>query len=127
MNLNVKNSEQLNTYIQMFGFDLGVVHWFAEIKKQDFPILSKSIEKSKSASSANEIKLLRTKDGYTEKEIALAINSSFNHDFWKKQIFSLAQIRSKCKDGLTKFEHLLLITKELQPEKNDGADYEILN
>lgn len=124
--MNVKNSEILEYYISMFGFDMGIVHWFVDIKKQEYPIL-KSIEKGKNNTSANEIKLLRTKDGYTEEQIALAINTSFTHEFWKRQIFSLAQIRSKCKDGLTKFEHLLLVTKELQPSKNDGAEYEVLN
>lgn len=126
-NNNIRGADALKYYIELFGFDMGVVHWFVEHKKLDFPLI-KTISKSINEASANEIRLLKTKDSYTEEQIILAINTSFFHSFWKRQIFSLAQIRSKCKDGMTKFEHLVMETKELDPSKQvQEQKYELLN
>ena len=73
------------------------------------------------AASMKEVyKLL--KQGYKEDLICSAIEVALYNDFWKKNLLVLTQLNSKCKSGLTKFEHLLILLKG--PEKID--DYEEL-
>lgn len=96
------------------------VNKFITVRKQQYPNIP-SVKNANFAASMKEVyKLL--KRGYKEDLVCGAIEVALYDDFWKKNLLVLTQLNSKCKSGLTKFDHLLILLK--RPEKID--DYEEL-
>ena len=96
------------------------VNKFITVRKQQYPNIP-SVKNANFAASMKEVyKLL--KRGYKEDLVCGAIEVALYNDFWKKNLLVLTQLNSKCKSGLTKFDHLLILLK--RPEKID--DYEEL-
>jgi len=99
---------------------VNTVNKFITVRKQQYPNIL-SVKNANFAASMKEVyKLL--KQGYKEDLVCGAIEVALYNDFWKKNLLVLTQLNSKCKSGLTKFEHLLILLK--RPEKID--DYEEL-
>ena len=99
---------------------VNTVNKFITVRKQQYPNIL-SVKNANFAASMKEVyKLL--KQGYKEDLVCSAIEVALYNDFWKKNLLVLTQLNSKCKSGLTKFEHLLILLK--RPEKID--DYEEL-
>ncbi len=96
------------------------VNKFITVRKQQYPNIPSVRNASFTASMKEVYKLI--KQGYQEDLICSAIEVALYNDFWKKNLLVLTQLNSKCKSGLTKFEHLLILLK--RPEKID--DYEEL-
>ena len=96
------------------------VNKFITVRKQQYPNIP-SVRNASFAASMKEVYKL-IKQGYQEDLICSAIEVALYNDFWKKNLLVLTQLNSKCKSGLTKFEHLLILLK--RPEKID--DYEEL-
>ena len=96
------------------------VNKFITVRKQQYPNIP-SVKNANFAASMKEVYKL-IKQGYQEDLICSAIEVALYNDFWKKNLLVLTQLNSKCKSGLTKFEHLLILLK--RPEKID--DYEEL-
>lgn len=62
-------------------------------------------------------KLMRL-DGFQEDYIFDALRWGQKDDFWKSQIYSLAGLRKKSKNGLTKFQNLSAAFDKDQPEQS---------
>jgi hypothetical protein len=93
---------------------------FIERRKQQFP----NFQVVKNATPEDAIgavwKLL--KKGYDEDVIIECIRIGINDDFWKRNLMTLTQLNKKCKDELTKFEHLLMIYEEKKKPKKSRYD-----
>jgi len=115
-----RNNPELNLPEDLPETIVNTVNKFITVRKQQYPNIL-SVKNANFAASMKEVyKLL--KQGYKEDLVCGAIEVALYNDFWKKNLLSLAQLNAKCKSGLTKFEHLLILLK--RPEKID--DYEEL-
>ena len=71
-------------------------------------------------SSLNTLKKLTSIDGFDENYIFDVLRWAKKDDFWQDQIYSLAGLRKKNKDGLTKFQNIIISydkKSKLNPEK----------
>jgi len=115
-----RNNPELNLPEDLPETIVNTVNKFITVRKQQYPNIL-SVKNANFAASMKEVyKLL--KQGYKEDLVCGAIEVALYNDFWKKNLLVLTQLNSKCKSGLTKFEHLLILLK--RPEKID--DYEEL-
>lgn len=102
---------------------------FIEVRKKQFPNFQ-VVKNAKVEDAVIQIwKLL--KKGYSEDVIISCIKIGLYDDFWKRNIMVLTQLNKRCKDELTKFEHLLMIYEEKQTKKpkylnEPGLSYEEL-
>ena len=78
---------------------------FIEKRKEQFPNFQVVKNATPDAAVGAVWRLL--KKGYTEDVIIECIKIGINHDFWKRNLMTLTQLNKKCRDELTKFEHLL--------------------
>jgi hypothetical protein len=56
---------------------------------------------------ANAIRLLVTKDGHPLEDVKRIMDWALDNDFWKGNIFSMAPMRGRSKNGLKKYENIL--------------------
>lgn len=61
-------------------------------------------------------------------KVILCIDISLKDEFWKEQILSLASLRKTCKDGLSKYEHLLQKVLKQKPTetRSDFGSFKLL-
>lgn len=76
-----------------------------DYQKERYPKLvnnkNKNIKKG-----ADTIRLLREQDDFTENEITGTLKFALKDKFWQDKVFSIANIRTKSKNGNTKFQNI---------------------
>jgi len=91
---------------------------FIDTRKKQFPNFT-VVKNAKVEDGITQISKL-LKKGFDEDVIIACIRIAEDHDFWKRNLMTLSQLNKKCKDDLTKFEHLLMIYEDEKPNSNTG-------
>lgn len=99
---------------------LEAIQYFIDVRKQQFPNFQ-VVRNAKVEDAVIPIwKLI--KKGYSEDIIIECIRIGAKDEFWKRNLMTLTQLNKKCKDELTKFEHLLMIYEEKKGKKTKYID-----
>jgi hypothetical protein len=109
-NKNVKNDKNIKRKTikkkNLSDFAYKIADEFHDYQMKNCPVASiKNWDREKWVDVID--KLMRI-DGYKQQTISDALSFAVNDDFWKKQIISLAGLRKKGKNGLTKFDNLVI-------------------
>ena len=89
---------------------ISTIQYFIDKRKEQFPNFQ-VVKNAKVEHCLIEINRL-LKKGYSEDIIIECIKIGVNHEFWMRNLMTLTQVNKKCKDELTKFEHLLMIYED---------------
>jgi hypothetical protein len=104
---NVKNTKRKTIKKKKLSeFAYQISDEFHKYQMENYPVASvKNWNREKWADTID--KLIRI-DGYKPQVISDALSFAVNDDFWSKQIISLAGLRKKGKNDLTKFDNLVI-------------------
>jgi hypothetical protein len=108
-------SDKLKTFVRRY----------IEYISKTFPTKSpkgKDIE-SKSLDTMNKLTSI---DGFKEDYVFSVLRWSKDDEFWKHQVFSLAALRNKSHNGLTKFQNISIAHEKENPQEEDLTEDQIL-
>jgi len=114
--IKMKNDEIVTE--EMSDDIINIIREFIEVRKSQFPNFS--VVKNAKIEDAYMPVLKLKKKGYSDKVIIACIRIGMYNEFWKRNIMTLTQLNKKCKDELTKFEHLLMIYEEKNKNGNEN-------
>ena len=84
-----------------------------------------SIKEANLGSWAETIDKLQRLDGKSKEEIKSVIKFALEDNFWKNNLLSLAVLRDKSKNDLTKYENILNAMKQRTPDKQTKLEYSV--
>lgn len=84
-----------------------IAKWFKQRKLKSVFGRLPSVVKMDVEKSAKTLSMIFYIDKQEVDEIVLVVDRALKEKFWAQNLQSLATIRNKCKDGLTKYEHIL--------------------
>lgn len=89
---------------------IDAISHFIEERKKQFPNFQ-TVRNARIDQAVIEVSKL-LKKGFDENVIIECIKIGITNDFWQRNLMTLTQLNKRCKDELTKFEHLLLIYED---------------
>ena len=109
-NKNVKNDKNIKRKTikkkNLSDFAYKIADEFHDYQMKNCPVAS--IKNWNRENWADTIDKLMRIDGYKQQTISDALGFAVSDDFWSKQIISLASLRKKGKNDLTKFDNLVI-------------------
>ncbi|HCX04779.1 MAG TPA: hypothetical protein DHM42_09825 [Clostridiales bacterium] len=110
INKNVKNVKNIKRKTikkkTLSDFAYKIADEFHDYQMKNCPVAS--IKNWNRENWADTIDKLMRIDGYKQQTISDALGFAVSDDFWSKQIISLASLRKKGKNDLTKFDNLVI-------------------
>jgi len=109
----LKRKESLSPKVEHF------VKKFYAIQKEQFPNFIKQVSPTQIKQSCDAIDKLVRIDGFTLVQVFKAIVWATDDEFWARQVLSITGLRSRSKNGMTKFQNILagMGDKNKQPTK----------
>lgn len=84
-----------------------IAKWFKERKMKTIYSRFSSVKNMKIDQAAKVISMLFFNDKQEIDEIVLTVDRALTDKFWSQNLQTITTIRNRCRDGMTKYEHIL--------------------
>lgn len=109
------------------SFEFAVSRYFWKLKSETHPSAKYQFmadaEKDQWQKWAGVISKLIRIDGKSEDEIKKVLRFSVEDEFWRDNLLSLSALRTKNKNGITKFEQIQATMRKKTAQSKDEVDY----